>query len=290
MRERYRELVEKGRVKFITFHESYGYDEFVEGLHPETGPSTIEGDTGGGLRLVPRPGVLKRIAEVAAKSSEPHVLVIDEINRANVSKVLGELVTLLEEDKRAGAENEVTVTLPHSNEPFALPPNLHLLGTMNTADRSIALLDTAIRRRFEFVELAPNPNALHEAAQSIGVNLPAVLRAMNRRLEWLIDRDHLIGHAWLMTARSREDVDRIMRSKIIPLIAEYFYDDWMKVRAVLGGTDDFVQSERLDPPPGLDDTGEDRHRWTPREEFPDDAYERLVSGRSDSIADSADEG
>ena len=289
VRERYRELVEKGRVEFITFHESYGYEEFVEGLRPETGPSTIEGDTVGGFRLVPRPGVLKRVAEVAAKSSEPHVLVIDEINRANVSKVLGELVTLLEEDKREKAENEVAVTLPHSGDRFTLPANLHILGTMNTADRSIALLDTAIRRRFEFVELAPNLEALREAAQSTGVNLPAVLSAMNRRLEWLIDRDHLIGHAWLMTARSREDVDRIMRSKIVPLIAEYFYDDWMKVRAVLGGTDDFVQSERLDPPPGLDDTGEERYRWTPREEFADDAYERLVSGRPDSLADSSDE-
>ena len=289
-RERYRELVEKGRVEFITFHESYGYEEFVEGLRPETDPSATEGDTSAGFRLVATDGVLKRIAGRASDSADSHVLVIDEINRANVSKVLGELVTLLEEDKRARAENEVTVTLPHSNERFALPPNLHILGTMNTADRSIALLDTAIRRRFEFVELAPNPDALHEAAQSTEVDLPAVLRTMNRRLEWLIDRDHLIGHAWLMTARSREDVDRIMRSKIIPLLAEYFYDDWRKVRAVLGGTDDFVQSEGLDPPPGLDDTGEERYRWTPREEFADDAYERLVSGRSDSIADSNDEG
>ena len=288
--ERYRALVEAGRVEFITFHQSYGYEEFVEGLRPAIGPEVSGENSGGGFRLVATDGVLKRIAERASESPVPHVLVIDEINRANVSKVLGELVTLLEEDKRANEENEVAVTLPHSGDRFTLPANLHILGTMNTADRSIALLDTAIRRRFEFVELAPNPDALREAEQSTGVDLPGVLRAMNRRLEWLIDRDHLIGHAWLMTARSREDVDRIMRSKIIPLLAEYFYDDWMKVRAVLGGTDDFVQSERLDPPPGLDDTGEERYRWTPREEFADDAYERLVSGRSDSIADSEDEG
>ena len=289
VRGRYRELVGEGRVEFITFHESYGYEEFVEGLRPETGQSETEGDTGTGFRLVARPGVLKRIAAGARESGDPHVLVIDEINRANVSKVLGELVTLLEEDKRKGAENEVAVTLPHSEERFTLPPNLHLLGTMNTADRSIALLDTAIRRRFEFEELAPDPDVLREAARSTGVNLPAVLRAMNERLEWLIDRDHLIGHAWLMRARSREDVDRIMRSKIIPLIAEYFYDDWRKVRAVLGGTEDFVQRERLDPPPGLEDKGEERHRWTPQERFAGDAYERLVRGRSDKRADSADE-
>ena len=293
IRARYRELVEEGRVEFITFHESYGYEEFVEGLRPDTGPSEIGGDTGTGFHLVATDGVLKRIAARARESDEPHVLVIDEINRANVSKVLGELITLLEEDKRSGAENEITVTLPHSEKRFTLPPNLHLLGTMNTADRSIALLDTAVRRRFEFEELAPEPDRLREAARSTGVDLPAVLRAMNKRLEWLIDRDHLIGHAWLMTARSREDIDRIMRSKIIPLITEYFHEDWRKVRAVLGGTDDFVQRERLDPPPGLEDTDGDmdekRYHWTLRERFGDDAYKRLVSGPSDARADSADE-
>ena len=276
IRSRYRELVEAGRIEFITFHQSYGYEEFVEGLRPETGSDA-------GIRLVATDGVLKRIARRARENEgEAHVLVIDEINRANVSKVMGELITLLEEDKRQGAENEVAVTLPHSGERFTLPANLHLLGTMNTADRSIALLDTALRRRFQFVELAPAPALLEAAAEATGVPLPAVLQAMNDRLEWLLDRDHLIGHAWFMAARTKADVDEVMRRKIIPLLAEYFYEDWGKVRAVLGGGDDFVRGERLKPPPNLADDGyeEERRRWgVVPHEFTDGAYDRLVGGR-----------
>ena len=274
MRSRYRELVAEDRIEFVTFHQSYGYEEFVEGLRPETGSDA-------GIRLTATDGVLKRIAARAREASEgePYVLVIDEINRANVSKVLGELITLLEEDKRQGADNEVAVTLPHSGERFTLPANLHLLGTMNTADRSIALLDTALRRRFRFEELAPKPTLLKDAAEATGVDLPAVLRAMNERLEWLLDRDHLIGHAWFMTARTREDVDEVMRHKIIPLLAEYFYEDWKKVQAVLGGGDDFVRGAALKRPPGLDDGDyeeEGRRRWTVRKVFAADAYERLI--------------
>ena len=283
-RERYEELVKEGRVEFVTFHQSYGYEEFVEGLRPE--PSE-----GAGFQLKPTAGVLKRIAERAhppEAAGLPHVLVIDEINRANVSKVLGELVTLLEEDKREGRPNKVTVTLPYSGDSFTLPANLHILGTMNTADRSIALLDTALRRRFEFVELPPDPDLLKEVKVDGIDDLPAVLRNINERLEYLIDRDHLIGHAWFMEAvnrgaddkEKREAVDRAMRHRIIPLIAEYFHDDWNKVRAVLGGADDFVSRERLSPPPGLDDdTGEERYRWTVRDSFENDAYDRLVSGK-----------
>ena len=206
----------------------------------------------------------------------PHVLVIDEINRANIAKVLGELITLLEEDKREGAENEIAVTLAHSGQLFTLPGNLHLLETMNTADRSIALLDTALRRRFTFEEMTPDPALLKEAEDSAGVDLPEVLQAMNYRLEWLLGRDHLVGHAWFLGAKSRQDIDEVMRRKVIPLIAEYFYDDWEKVRAVLGGTDAFVQGKELDSPPGLDGAGETRRRWTVRSAFEEGAYQELI--------------
>ena len=125
--------------------------------------------------------------------------------------------------------------------------------------------------------MAPQPGLLNDATSRTGVDLPRVLRAMNERLEYLLDRDHLIGHAWLMDVQTRDDVDTVMRRKIIPLIAEYFYDDWSKVRSVLGNTNDFVERQRLGAPPGLEsDLGEARYRWSVHETFPEEAYDHLV--------------
>ncbi len=269
IRDRYRELVEADLVEFVTFHQSYGYEEFVEGLRPVSSQ--------GGPSIKVKRGVIRRIAKRARNSDQPHVLVIDEINRANISKVMGELITLIEVDKREGRDNEVRVTLPHSQKSFSLPDNLYILGTMNTADRSIALLDVALRRRFDFEEMLPEPNLLEEAKEKTGVDLPEVLDTINARLEYLIDRDHLIGHAWLMHVESREAIDECMRRKIIPLIAEYFFEDWSKVHAVLGGGDGFLSKEKLESPKGLsDEVSDDRYRWRLHDDFEENAYDELI--------------
>ncbi|MCV3387161.1 AAA family ATPase [Campylobacter sp. IFREMER_LSEM_CL2256] len=162
---------------------------------------------------------------------KPYIIIIDEINRGNVSKIFGELITLIEPSKRIGADEELKVTLPYSKDEFGVPKNVYIIGTMNTADRSITSLDTALRRRFEFVEMMPKPNVLSDNCE--GVNLQKLLEAINTRIEYLLDREKTIGHAFFIGIDSLEKLKNVFQNKIIPLLQEYFYNDYALIDAVL---------------------------------------------------------
>ncbi len=320
-----------GQIEFVTFHQSYGYEEFVEGIKAETkgeninyevksgifkklcekamgkennnfnekiewlksqcsesdnkslkiGSFTVTYREGKTFRIKPENsknsetdypasieniekmykgslrkevynptyvvGILnylyenglKKYNEIHDDNNRNYILIIDEINRGNISKIFGELITLIEPSKRIGADEEIKVKLPYSEdseEPFGVPQNLYIIGTMNTADRSIAPIDTALRRRFVFEEMAPDPSLLSkEKTPDIyeDVNLQSLLKAINTRIEYLYDRDHTIGHAYLIDVKNLDDLRFAFKNKIIPLLAEYFYEDWENIDLVL---------------------------------------------------------
>lgn len=218
-------LHKAGYLTQVTFHPAYGYEDFIEGFRPAEG-----GD--GGLQLVLRDGVFKRVCETASANPErPYLLLIDEINRGDVPKILGELITLLEPDKRG-----LQVTLPTGRR-FAVPSNVHILGTMNTADRSIRLLDSALRRRFAFHELLPDTDALD--GQKVGdVDLGLLLRELNRRVVKELGRERQIGHSFFMPGGepvdSEAELAAIVRTEVLPLLQEYAYDDYSMLSRFLG--------------------------------------------------------
>ncbi len=345
LKEKYDQLVTAKRIRFVTFHQSYGYEEFVEGL----AASSIDGqisyevksgifkdiceqasrgveqsndpleiaiealkselEEGASLSLSTQRGkmfdiqyhgnttfrafphetthedlgngypvsidsirklyngsdakefynpsyvkaILKHLVKtyslptepiVETKESKNFVLVIDEINRGNISKIFGELITLIEESKRTGdnQKESIEVILPHSGQKFSVPRNLYIIGTMNTADRSLAMMDTALRRRFNFIEMMPKPELL-EGVKVKGIDLQRLLEVLNQRIEILYDREHTLGHAFFMPVKALVDQDKeelafselqsVFQNKIIPLLEEYFFEDWSKIRLVL---------------------------------------------------------
>ena len=228
-----------GQIEMITFHQNFAYEDFIEGIRPRVGEK-------GSLAYEMHTGIFKRIVEAAmARRKEHFVVIIDEINRGNIAKIFGELITLIENSRRLGQKDETCVTLPYSGERFEIPNNLYLIGTMNTADRSIQLLDTALRRRFAFIERMPNPEHEYICRDINGINCSKLLEAINRRIAALLDREHQIGHTYLFDVDSMEKLSDAMRNGIFPLLQEYFFDDWAKIRAVLG-QNGFVMEKRVE--------------------------------------------
>lgn len=245
---RYNELKKAGRISFTTFHQSYGYEEFIEGIKP------IIDENKHDIGYTIEPGVFKKFCDnaksitrtstdiestVIEENTEPYVFIIDEINRGNISKIFGELITLIESTKRAGMPEAASAILPYSGDEFSVPSNVYILGTMNTDDRSIALMDTALRRRFQFVEMMPDSDVLRKihADKVEDLDVAAMLDKINERIEFLYDREHTIGHAFFTDLKddaTLEKLQSIFEKSVIPLLQEYFYEDYQKIQLVLG--------------------------------------------------------
>jgi 5-methylcytosine-specific restriction protein B len=248
--ERFKQYRADNLIEFTTFHQSYSYEEFIEGIKPTTETDDAED---GDIEYHIESGLFKEFCERADQApvqSNPnsatsegsltlhknYVFIVDEINRGNISKIFGELITLIEPSKRIGQPEEMTAKLPYSKKAFGVPDNVYLLGTMNTADRSIATIDTALRRRFQFREMQPDPSVL-DGIEVAGISISQMLSDMNQKISVLYDREHTIGHSYFLPLKSSPTIEtlaQIFKDNIIPLLQEYFYDDYAKIRLVLG--------------------------------------------------------
>ncbi len=249
--KRYRDV--EHCIVFTTFHQSMSYEDFVEGIKPVM---TSASEESVGYRI--EDGIFKKIALKAAKAKKTaadsgnsgdinYVLIIDEINRGNIANIFGELITLIEDSKRAGENEAISVKLPYSKETFSVPNNLYIIGTMNTADRSVEALDSALRRRFVFEEMMPCPDLLKDVkVKNLDIFLKDLLETINGRIEILKDREHQIGHSYFMGFVKGEACEieaekllPVFKNNIIPLLQEYFYGDYEKILLVLG--DGFIE-------------------------------------------------
>lgn len=256
---------------FTTFHQSFSYEDFIEGIKPvmEEGKETISYQI--------ENGIFKDLCLKAQNDTENrYAIFIDEINRGNVSAIFGELITLIEPDKRIGAVNELKVKLPYSKREFGVPKNVDIIGTMNTADRSVEALDTALRRRFSFVEMQPNPSVLLNSEYQ-DVDLKQLLEMINQRIEVLVDKDHQIGHSYFIGIQNLEDLKQTFKDKIIPLLEEYFYGDFGKIGLVLGGSFIYQEENKAKFPKNFsyeNDFLEDKkvYRFTPFENWDEQTF------------------
>lgn len=234
-------LVQDGHIRFVTFHQSFCYEDFVEGIRAVT-------DDDGKISYEVKDGIFKELCTEARGTageavSLPYVLIIDEINRGNVSRIFGELITLLEDSHRASLDKDsyqrdtVTVRLPYSRDFFSVPENIYIIGTMNTADQSLTGLDVALRRRFAFTEMPPRPELLQSRRlEGTTVTLGDLLDCLNQRIAALLDKEHCLGHAYFMglgDSVSVAELSDVFKKHIVPLLEEYFFADWEKIQWVL---------------------------------------------------------
>lgn len=285
------------RYELVTFHPSYSYEDFVEGLRP------VRSERTNAIEIVPVPGPLKRICARARRDPDNrYALVIDEINRGNVAKIFGELITLVEADKRLRFNERgqrvqgIEVKLPYTREAFGVPANVDLYGTMNTADRSIALVDIALRRRFSFRELLPDPSIIPGSdgtGQIPGeeggnpIDLRRLLGVINSRLLVMRGRDALVGHAYFYAVKDLKGLQEVFRERLIPLLQEYFYEDWARVAQVLSvkpGAAPFLQQTKpkvsalfWEPAQALEGL-EERGQWAVSPEMAAESFRALYEG------------